>query len=156
MNGPTLCRKPPSGSPSAVKTALILIDHGSVRAAANEMLELVADRVRARGEYDIVRAAHMELCDPTLQQTFDACVAEGAERVVVHPYFLSPGRHSQSDIPRMTREAAASHPGVECYMTDPLGVDERIVDLVLARSEQAVGAGPLEKVEAQEAETVAR
>lgn len=126
-----------------MKTALILIDHGSVRAAANEMLERVADRVRARGEYDIVRAAHMELADPTLEETFAACVAEGAGRVVVHPYFLSPGRHSQSDIPRMTREAAAKHPGVQCYMTDPLGVDERIVDLVLARSGQAVEAGPL-------------
>lgn len=133
-----------------MKTALILIDHGSVRAAANEMLERVADRVRARGAYDIVRAAHMELAEPSLEHAFEACVGEGAERVVVHPYFLSPGRHSQSDIPRMTREAASKHPGVECYMTDPLGVDEKIVDLVLARSVQAVEAGPL----AEEAEAV--
>ncbi len=132
-----------------MKTALILIDHGSRRPAANEMLERVADGVRARGEYDIVRAAHMDLAKPTLEDTFEACVAEGAERVVVHPYFLSPGRHSQSDIPRMTREAASRHPGVECYMTDPLGIDERIVDLVLARSEQAVSDGPLSVSEAE-------
>ena len=34
-------------------------------------------------------------------------------------------------------------------MTDPLGIDERIVDLVLARSEQAVDAGPISPAEAE-------
>lgn len=125
-----------------MRTALILIDHGSKRSAANEMLLTVAERARARGVYDIVEAAHMELAEPTLEQAFEACVSQGAERVVVHPYFLSPGRHSQSDIPRMTRAAAERYPEVETRLTDPLGVDERMIDVVMTRAEEALEKAP--------------
>lgn len=121
-----------------MKTALILIDHGSKFDAANVMLEEISEMVRARGVYDIVEVAHMDLAEPTLAQAFRACVEQGATRVVVHPYFLSPGRHSQSDIPRMTREAAQPYPHVEAYMTEPMGLDERIVDVVLARVQECI------------------
>ena len=126
-----------------MRTALILIDHGSKRSAANEMLEAVAERTRGRGVYAIVEAAHMELAEPTLEQAFEACVAQGAERVVVHPYFLSPGRHSRSDIPRMTRRVAALYPDVETLLTEPLGIDERMIDVVLTRAEEALTEAPV-------------
>jgi len=116
-----------------VITALILIDHGSVREEANRMLEEVVALARARHIYDVVELAHMELATPTLAEAFTSCVDQGAEMILVHPYFLSPGRHSRSDIPRMAREAAASHPGVQAVVSEPLGIDERLVDVVLDR-----------------------
>lgn len=121
-----------------MKTALIFVDHGSRFQAANVMLEEVVRMAREHGGYDLVEAAHMELAEPTLEQAFERCVAQGAERVVVHPYFLSPGRHSQSDIPRMTREAGAKYPHVETWMTEPLGVDDRLIEVVLSRVEECL------------------
>ena len=42
--------------------AILLVDHGSVREAANQMLECVGHLVqRMAGERVIVRIAHMEL-----------------------------------------------------------------------------------------------
>ena len=76
---------------------------------------------------------HMELAAPTIGEAFDRCVAQGATLVVVHPYFLSPGRHSTADIPRMTAEAAARHPGVRFHVTQPLGLDEKIAALMVQR-----------------------
>src|SRR2546426_9564082 len=84
-----------------MKSALLLIDHGSRRQDANDLLPQVARMVREMSGFKIVHFAHMELAEPTIQQGFDACVAAGADELIVHPYFLSPGRHSRSDIPRM-------------------------------------------------------
>lgn len=109
---------------------LVLVDHGSKKQAANEMLLEVADLFRRVSGYRIVEPAHMELADPTIEAAFSACVEQGATLVIVHPYFLSPGRHSTADIPRMVASAARQHPGVEYHVTPPLGIDEKIARLI--------------------------
>src|SRR4051812_2175632 len=93
--------------------AILLIDHGSVKAEANEMLGAVADMVQEiAGPEIIVGYAHMELADPSIAEGFDACVRRGAMEVIAFPYMLSPGKHSTRDIPRLVAEAAAKHPNV--------------------------------------------
>lgn len=113
--------------------AILLVDHGSRRAEANEQLEEVAARIRAREPDRIVRIAHMELAAPTIAEGIEACVASGAREIVVHPYLLAPGRHSQQDIPAQVVEAAGRHVGVTIRVSEPLGVHEKIVDVVLER-----------------------
>jgi sirohydrochlorin ferrochelatase len=118
------------------KRALILVDHGSVVQEANDMLVEIANMVResSQCQFDIVHYAHMELAEPTISQAFDSCVADGAEEIVVHPYFLAPGRHSTKDIPRMVGEAAKKHPGITYYVTEPLGIDAKIIEVILERA----------------------
>jgi sirohydrochlorin ferrochelatase len=112
---------------------LIVVDHGSKKSAANDLLlEVTALFKRVSGTL-IVEPAHMELAEPSIEQAFARCVAQGATLVVVHPYFLAPGRHSTTDIPRMVAEAAAKHPGVRFHVTQPLGLDEKIAALMLQR-----------------------
>ena len=48
----------------------------------------------------IIEPAHMELAEPSIATAFGRCVRRGARRVVIHPYFLLPGRHWSQDIPR--------------------------------------------------------
>lgn len=116
-----------------MKTGVIIVDHGSRFDAANKMLEEVVKRVQARGLFEVVEMAHMEIAHPTVEEAFAACVEQGVERLVIHPYFLSPGRHSQSTIPRLVEEAAAKYPGIQVVLTEPLGLDERLIDTVIAR-----------------------
>jgi len=117
---------------------LIIVDHGSKKTAANDLLiDATALFQRVSGA-KIVEPAHMELADPTIAQAFDRCVAQGATLVVVHPYFLAPGKHSTTDIPRMTAEAAAKHPGVRFHVTQPLGLDEKIAALMMQRIDQCL------------------
>ena len=113
--------------------AIVLVDHGSKHAAANEMLMEVARMLRDASGIDIVEPAHMEIAEPTVEQAFAACVARGARHIVVHPFFLAPGRHSTVDIPRMSAEAAAAFPGLTYRVTPPLGPDPRVIDVVLQR-----------------------
>ncbi len=112
---------------------LIVVDHGSTKPAANDLLLDMAALFKRLSGTKIVEPAHMELAEPTIDQAFARCVSQGATMVVVHPYFLAPGRHSTTDIPRMAAEAAARHGGVRFHVTQPLGLDEKIVQLMAQR-----------------------
>jgi len=102
------------------------------------MLADVARMLRAQAGGAIVELAHMELAEPTIEQAFAACVAQGARTIVVHPYFLAPGRHSTKDIPRMSRDAAAKYPGVSVSVTEPLGIDPRMIEVILRRVHETI------------------
>lgn len=118
----------------AVKRAILLVDHGSRRASANQTLVDVAALVREQvGDAWIVQIAHMEIAPPGVGQAIASCVAEGAREVVVHPYFLAPGKHATQDIARMVQEAARQHPDVSFSVTEPLGVHALMAKLVLLR-----------------------
>ena len=115
--------------------AILLIDHGSVRAEANDMLDAVAALVRSiAGSGVIVHAAHMELAKPSIAAGFRRCVEDGATEVVAFPYMLSPGKHSTRDIPRLVAEAAATHPGVAYRVTEAFGLHEKLAEVVLERT----------------------
>ena len=117
--------------------AILLVDHGSRVAEANAALEQIAEQLRARLPDRIVRVAHLEIAPPDIGEGIDACVAAGAREIVVHPYFLSPGRHTSHDIPRQVEEAAARHPGVRIRLTPALGPHAKLLDVIVERVERA-------------------
>jgi len=119
-------------------TALILVDHGSRFQDANDTLLDVVEMMKGLCGSPRVYPAHMELAEPSIRQAFERAVGDGATLVVVHPYFLSPGRHSTTDIPRMAAAAAAAVPGVAHRVTAPLGVHPKIGEVVLERAGMSV------------------
>lgn len=115
--------------------AILLIDHGSRRREANDMVHCMANLVQTLAGSDVVvRGAHMELAEPSIAQGFASCVDAGATEVIVFPYMLSPGRHSIEDIPRMVAEIAAPHPHIAFHVTPAFGVHEKLGELILARA----------------------
>lgn len=114
-------------------TAIIIVDHGSRRSESNAMLERFVEAFAAQSPYKIVEPAHMELAEPSIAAAFDKCVDRGARRVVVCPYFLLPGRHWAKDIPNLTAEAAAKHPGVAHMVTAPVGLHPMMLDVIDSR-----------------------
>ena len=117
--------------------AVLLVDHGSRRAPANEQLEELAEKLRARLPDRLVLTAHLEVVKPDIGEGLDACARAGATEVVIHPYFLAPGRHTSEDIPRIVAEAAARHPDLTVRVSEPLGLHERLVDVVVERIEKS-------------------
>lgn len=126
---------PAAAASADATTAVIIVDHGSRRAASNEMLErFVAEFAQERGEvYSIVEPAHMELSEPSIATAFGRCVARGATRVVVCPYFLGPGKHWHQDIPNLAREAAQPYPHVPFAVIAPIGLHDMIKDVIASR-----------------------
>jgi sirohydrochlorin ferrochelatase len=115
--------------------AVLLIDHGSRRDAANEMMDCMSNLVQAMAGPDVVvRFAHMELAEPSIADGVQACVEAGATELIVFPYMLSPGKHSTADIPRMVAEAAVDHPALAIRITTAFGVHEKLAELILDRA----------------------
>ena len=83
----------------------------------------------------------MELAKPSIGEAFDRCVAAGAQKVVLHPFFLSPGRHVTSDIPALMNSAAKRHPEVAWVVSEPLGLQELMPRMMHAAVSESVAAG---------------
>jgi sirohydrochlorin ferrochelatase len=120
-----------------MQPGLIIVDHGSRREESNAMLvrvaQLFAERFNDR--YAIVEPAHMELAEPSIATAYAKCVERGAQRVIVCPFFLGPGKHWTQDIPRLTSEAAAKFPATTYHIAPTLGIDDLILDLLHKRAQ---------------------
>lgn len=116
-----------------MSTAVLLIAHGSRRQEANEDVVRLAEMIRGKGEYAIVKAAYLELAQPAIPDAAAACVAAGAMCVRMLPYFLSAGAHVVDDLGRHRRELAARFPQVAFELCPPLGLHPLMVEIVLDR-----------------------
>lgn len=110
-----------SGQGSQRKVGVVLVDHGSKKKASNDMLEAFAELYKATSGRDLVEVAHMEIVEPSIPTALGKCVERGAQEIVVAPYFLSPGRHIQKDIPKIVSDAALQYPEVNIEIAEPIG-----------------------------------
>ncbi len=117
--------------------AILLVDHGSRRAAANELLGQIAERLRDRTPSCVIEIAHMEIAKPSIADGIAACEAAGADEIVLLPYFLGPGRHTSETIPNLVEEARRAHPDVAIRIGEPLGNHPKLVDVLLDRVREA-------------------
>lgn len=120
------------------ESGFILVDHGSRREASNCLLLEVVEKFAEVTGLPIVEPAHMELAEPSIATAFARCVARGAKSVIVFPYFLSPGRHWDEDIPRLTSAAATSHPGIPFLVTAPFGLHPLMFEVIRQRIDHCV------------------
>lgn len=122
--------------------ALILFSHGSLLCGAGCSLEAHASRLAATGQYAAVEPGYLNYSEPTFEQAVRRCIARGAARILVLPYFLVPGRFVTRDLPDALERMRAAHPGVEFRVAAPIGFDPAIVEAVLGLARRA---SPLEE-----------
>jgi sirohydrochlorin ferrochelatase len=125
-----------------MRTALLLIAHGSRQEEANADLQHVLVEMRRRGRYAIVEASYLELAEPGIEEGAARCVAQGAERVVLLPYFLSAGVHVCKDLGQVCRRLRGGYPGVDFRLAEPLGRHPLLLEVVAERARQAEQEDP--------------
>ena len=150
-------RSSPSSSLIQKQTVgVLLIDHGSKRPTSNQRLEQlrVIYQERSPAHYS-VKAAHMEIAEPSIQDMIREFCQEGVGKIVCHPYFLSPGRHVLEDIPVLIEEAVVAMReegvvGLEVLTTDPVGSNlDLMVGLIGSMVNEALGEGEGENGEGE-------
>jgi len=112
-----------------MKTAILMMAHGSRIAEANNAAYLVAEMVRELTGFEIVEVAFRELHEPNIQSGIDTCVRKGAERILLMPYFLFMGAHVQHDLPEEIAEAQKRYPGLIMAMGGHLGVHRKLAEI---------------------------
>lgn len=118
------------------ETGVLVVGHGSRRREANDDVREAARRVAEYGDFALVEVAFLEIEQPNIRAGCARLVERGALEIVVHPYFLSPGRHTRGDIPVAVREAASHYPEVSFRISEPLAAHP----LVIAASVARIGA----------------
>src|SRR6202171_4859575 len=121
-----------------LKSAVLIVGHGSRRQGGDADVREAARRIGERGGFDLVEAAFLEIEHPNISEAFTRLVEQGAREITVHPYFLSPGRHTRGDIPIEGRGAARQHPGINYRITEPLSAHPLVVEASIERIHEAI------------------
>lgn len=123
-----------------MKTAILLMAHGSRIPEANDAVHEIAAMVREMTGFEIVEVSFREQHRPNIQTGIDACVAKGAGRLLLIPYFLFVGAHVQEDLPEELEEARRRYPGVEMTIGKPLGAHRKLAEIVVERIAEGLTA----------------
>jgi len=112
---------------------VLIVGHGSRRAEANEDVRAAARAIGEHGCFRLVEPAFLEIEHPNIAEGFARLVERGARDITVHPYFLSPGRHTRGDIPIEVSEAASRYPGITYRITEPLSAHRLVIEASVER-----------------------
>jgi len=113
---------------------VLLIAHGSREELANADLHYVRDQVLKQRRYGLVEVAYLEMAKPAILEAADACVRQGADDVILLPYFLSAGVHVLRDLTEAHAALSRRHPSVRFRLAAPLGQHSLLAEIVLQRA----------------------
>jgi len=128
-----------------IKDRILLIGHGSPKKEANNIevvAKLLHQAVHPYCTDECVKVAYLQFVEPDLMTAIKECVDEGAKRIIVHPFFLSSGMHVTKDIPEIIEEAKDRYDSTKFFYSEPLGVHEKLVHVVLDRVYSIKGIKP--------------
>ncbi|MET3207219.1 UNVERIFIED_CONTAM: sirohydrochlorin cobaltochelatase [Paenibacillus sp. PvR008] len=117
--------------------AILLVGHGSRDPEGNRELLEFAQAVADRVPDMCVETCFLELTRPSIAEGVQACVEQGATRVVLVPIILFAAGHAKIDIPMAIDRAKAKYPQVEFVYGRPIGVHEKIVSILQSRLKEA-------------------
>jgi sirohydrochlorin ferrochelatase len=120
-----------------MKHAVLLVGHGSKLAGSDSAIEQVVQALSKKDPATFFRSAFLELRSPSISEGIELCFRQGAEEVIIVPYFVQTGRHVVEDIPKIVAEAKARFPEKNIHLADYLGFDPKIVSLVTERIQTA-------------------
>ena len=103
-----------------MSTGIIVFAHGSRIEPANLAVRLAADELARTGAWSIVQAAFLELGTPGLEEAADILATRGVDRIVVVPYFLTPGLHVERDLPPLVDNILKKHKDIEVLVAASL------------------------------------
>ena len=125
--------------------SLLLIAHGSRRAAANKEVQALAAELEqllseesshtgtsSQSQWQ-VQACFLELAEPSIPQALEHAVQKNTEEIWLLPYFLTEGRHVREDIPRIIQEfrEKRTEPDVPIHLMDYIGAHQDMSSFLL-------------------------
>ena len=120
-----------------MKQAVILLGHGSIREHANVEVRGMWEMMAQQLPELTISGALVEVADPTLESEIDRLAAEGMERIIIVPMFLTRGQHLSNGIPRILDAMREKHAQVQIDLTQHLGMDPLLAEIIKNRLREA-------------------
>jgi len=120
-----------------VNDAILLFSHGSVLCGAGENLRRLAERMRMRGDAPTVEAGYLNYSAPLFEDAFEKCVAAGATRVTIAPYFLVAGYFVKECLAPKIKAARERYPSIEVRLAEALRFHPALADALFSCAARA-------------------
>lgn len=127
-----------SQNPDHSHDAIILFSHGSLLCGAGENLRQLAAYMRERGDAPMVEVGYLNYSEPPFEAAFERCIAAGATRITVAPYFLVAGKFAHVDLPPRIQAMRARYPAVEVRLAEAMRFHAGLADALVAGAQRAV------------------
>jgi sirohydrochlorin ferrochelatase len=114
------------------KCDVVLIGHGSSDKNAHDAFVYAANAIRPY--YRNVEFCFLELDRPNIEEGIWRAIAGNAQVILIVPYFLHKGAHIKRDVIKDLNAALDKYNFENAFMGRHLGVDEKIVDIVIERA----------------------
>jgi sirohydrochlorin ferrochelatase len=124
-----------------MRTAVIVLGHGSRSTDADAAIRTVIDGVMRSGEFAVVEHAFLQYVPPSLQDVLARCVGQNVDRIVIVPFFLQAGAHVTRDIPELVDKARQQYPSVDIIVTGYVGTHPlmaKVVEELAGKSDRGV------------------
>jgi sirohydrochlorin ferrochelatase len=113
---------------------VVLIGHGSSDKNAHDAFVYMANAIRPH--YRNVYFCFLELDRPSIKEGIARAASGNPKVILMMPYFLHRGAHIKTDIVKDVTAALEKHNYKNAFMARHLGVDEKLVDLVIERARE--------------------
>jgi sirohydrochlorin ferrochelatase len=117
---------------SDLECDVMLIGHGSSDRRAREAFNYMVEMLRPL--FRNVSFCFLELDQPNIMEGLRSALANKHKCLLVVPYFLHKGAHIKYDIGREIKRAVKGLSSANMYITEHLGADEQLVDILLERA----------------------
>jgi sirohydrochlorin cobaltochelatase len=118
-----------------MSTSIILFSHGSVLCGAGESLLAMAQELEVLSGCN-VGVGYLNYSEPTFADAVNTAVAEGADDIIVVPYFLVAGYFVQQKLPPLIDAAKERYPQIIFHVADAIRDHPLMRDIVLACAER--------------------
>ena len=119
---------------SDLECDILLIGHGSSDKNARDAFVYIVNTLRPF--YRAVKFCFLELDKPNIEQGLKNLLDNNPKVVILMPYFLHKGAHIKRDVIADVNEALKKHPFENAFMTSHLGVDKKLIDLLIERARE--------------------
>jgi sirohydrochlorin ferrochelatase len=117
-----------------VTSGIIVFAHGSRIEPANQAVRSAAADLARVCDNPLVEAAFLELGCPSLEEAADLLVTRGVERIIIIPYFLTPGMHLERDLPVLVERISNKNRGIQIHVTPSLDGHPGLVQILADRA----------------------
>ncbi|BAB65364.1 CbiX/SirB N-terminal domain-containing protein [Sulfurisphaera tokodaii] len=111
---------------------VLLVLHGSKIKEWQDVAIQYANLLRKY--FDLVEYGFIEFNQPSITEAAKKLASNGVDTIIVVPLLFAAGTHFKRDIPKQLEEIK----GVKIMIAEPIGVDERIAEILKERVEEVL------------------
>lgn len=113
---------------------VLVIGHGSSDRRATEAFIFTINAIKH--SYRYVDYCFLELARPTIQDGINCIIKKNPRILLIMPYFLHKGIHIKQDVINELKNALKGHSFSNIFIADHIGVDDKMVNLILHRANE--------------------